>query len=247
MTDTQYSLYRYIQWWSGSIPGQPYDICGGKSDTRAGFFEYFRFPCQFSFHQLFHIHLSSYHRRGIVSILQASLNNKLKRMEWWNLKNYKKMVNVLNTADKQKRRVSVYSEGSAVSNRPQFTTCLITIVRHSWLLCPGLSRLWLWLLHRTCWNRTVDRDELFSYRLHANHEDIWRAIAWPHDLRTSETAVSTEPLYPRGKRSLHSLDGRICGPQGRLSCGEQETILLPTEVEPRWSSRFSIHSTGKVR
>jgi hypothetical protein len=37
--------------------------------------KYFSLPCQFSFHQLLHIHLSSCHRRYIVSTLTASLNN----------------------------------------------------------------------------------------------------------------------------------------------------------------------------
>jgi hypothetical protein len=36
-------------------------------------------PCQFLFHQLFHIHLSSYHWHYTVSILTASLNRQLKK------------------------------------------------------------------------------------------------------------------------------------------------------------------------
>jgi hypothetical protein len=38
------------------------------------FFEYFGFSCQFSFHQLLCIYSSSCHRRYIISILAASLN-----------------------------------------------------------------------------------------------------------------------------------------------------------------------------
>jgi hypothetical protein len=40
------------------------------------FSEYFGFPCQFSFQYLLHIHYPFDHRRYIVSILIASLNNK---------------------------------------------------------------------------------------------------------------------------------------------------------------------------
>jgi hypothetical protein len=39
----------------------PCVICGGQSGTGAGFLRVLRFPCQFSFHQLLHIHESSYH------------------------------------------------------------------------------------------------------------------------------------------------------------------------------------------
>jgi hypothetical protein len=34
-------------------------ICGGQSDTEAGFSEYLGFPSKFSFHQMLHTHLSS--------------------------------------------------------------------------------------------------------------------------------------------------------------------------------------------
>jgi hypothetical protein len=41
--------------------------------------EYFGFLCQFSLHKLLHIHESSHHRRCIVSLLTAWLNNRLKK------------------------------------------------------------------------------------------------------------------------------------------------------------------------
>jgi hypothetical protein len=50
----------------------------GKIGIEQVFFEYFGFPCQFSFHEDLHTHLSSYHRRYLVSMLTASLNNKRK-------------------------------------------------------------------------------------------------------------------------------------------------------------------------
>jgi hypothetical protein len=75
-----------------------------------------------------------------------------------------------------------------------------------------------------------------------------RAKTWPQAVSTSETDVRIELLYPQGKRSVCSLDERICGLQGRPGCGEQEKILLPSNVEPLWPSpRFTINSTGKVR
>jgi hypothetical protein len=44
------------------------------------FSQYFGFPCWFSFHQVLHVHQSSYLQSSIVSILIASLNNKLKNI-----------------------------------------------------------------------------------------------------------------------------------------------------------------------
>jgi hypothetical protein len=45
--------------------------------TKGQIFSYcFGFPCQF--HKLLHIYYSSYNRHYVVSILRASLNNKLK-------------------------------------------------------------------------------------------------------------------------------------------------------------------------
>jgi hypothetical protein len=56
------------------------EIYGLQSGTGAGFLRVLRFPCQFSFHQLLHIHQSSYHRRYVVLILTESLNNQLKKL-----------------------------------------------------------------------------------------------------------------------------------------------------------------------
>jgi hypothetical protein len=42
------------------------------------FSEYYSFPCQFSSHQLLHIHYSSYQQHYTVSILTASLNEQVK-------------------------------------------------------------------------------------------------------------------------------------------------------------------------
>jgi hypothetical protein len=55
-----------------------FGICGGQSDTAAGFFsEYFGFTCQFSFHRLFHTehHLSS--RAGTIGQLVADVPSGL--------------------------------------------------------------------------------------------------------------------------------------------------------------------------
>jgi hypothetical protein len=54
----------YLRWLvAGFPPRRPraqvmsFGICGGQSGAGAGFFsEYFNFPCQFSFHRLFHTH-----------------------------------------------------------------------------------------------------------------------------------------------------------------------------------------------
>jgi hypothetical protein len=54
-------------------------VCPGMGKIRYGNTSFGRgFLCQFSFHQLLHIH-TSYYRRYIVSMQTASLSNKLKK------------------------------------------------------------------------------------------------------------------------------------------------------------------------
>jgi hypothetical protein len=54
-------------------------ICGGKCETEAGFLLVLRFPRQSSLHKLLSIYQSSHHRRYIIWIPIASLNNKGKK------------------------------------------------------------------------------------------------------------------------------------------------------------------------
>jgi hypothetical protein len=66
-------------------PGFDPGSCGihvVQSGTAAGFPEYFRFPCQFSFNRLLHTHKSPCYLRCIFSTLRSSLNNLHKQKEY---------------------------------------------------------------------------------------------------------------------------------------------------------------------
>jgi hypothetical protein len=234
------------------------------SDIRAGFFEYFRFLCQLSSHQLFHIYLPSYHPRYTVSILKASSHKHLLKKFIEFFKKSQNVANVLNTEGLV--RIIHYNKQTNKQTKAatrSSSQCILKSVGFEQLsfplaplqlcaipdsLCPRLWRRWLWLLHRTSLTELWIEMNCFHIDYMQARKTHGRTKAWPQAPSTSETDVRIEPLYPQGKRSLCSLDARICGLQGRPGCGEQEEVLLPTEVEPLWSSpRFSIISTGKAR
>jgi hypothetical protein len=65
--------------WPGFDPNAGHVGCvADKVALWQAFSKYFGFPCQFSFHQQLHIHLSSYHQCHIALILTAWLNNRHK-------------------------------------------------------------------------------------------------------------------------------------------------------------------------
>jgi hypothetical protein len=65
--------------------------------------------------------------------------------------------------------------------------------------------------------------------------DVWGSggIASQFLASAQDGYDALQPLYPRGNRPRYSLDGRLCGLQGRSGlCGDEKNLLLLPAIEP---------------